>query len=102
MNKPVYVGMSVLDISKTLMYKFWWDFIKPKYLDRTKLCYTYWYLYYSYYNWRFFWRHCWWCYKMVWYIYDENDKRPLPMGIKKKVYGFFKDQLGGKIMKDSN
>ena len=40
MNKPVYVGMSVLDISKTLMYKFWCDFIKPKYLDRTKLCYT--------------------------------------------------------------
>ena len=31
--------------------------------------------------------------------YDENDKRPLPIGMNKKVYGFFKDELGGKIMK---
>ena len=40
MNKPVYLGMSILDISKTLMYKFWYDYIKPKYEDGAKLCYT--------------------------------------------------------------
>ena len=40
MNKPLYLGMSILDISKTLMYKFWYDYIKPKYEDRAKLCYT--------------------------------------------------------------
>ena len=40
MNKPVYLGMSILDISKTLMYEFWYDYIKPKYQDRAKLCYT--------------------------------------------------------------
>ena len=40
MNKPVYLGISILDISKTLMYKFWYDYIKPKYEDRAKLCYT--------------------------------------------------------------
>ena len=40
MNKPVYLGMSILDISKTLMYKFWYGYIKPKYEDRAKLCYT--------------------------------------------------------------
>ena len=39
MNKPVYLGMSILDISKTLMYEFWYDYIKPKYGDRAKLCY---------------------------------------------------------------
>ena len=39
MNKPVYLGMSILDISKTLMYKFWYDYIEPKYGDRAKLCY---------------------------------------------------------------
>ena len=33
MNKPVYLGMSILDISKTLMYEFWYDYIKPKYGD---------------------------------------------------------------------
>ena len=34
MNKPVYLGMSILDISKTLMYEFWYDYIKPKYKEK--------------------------------------------------------------------
>ena len=40
MNKPAYLGMSILDISKTFMYKFWYDYIKPKYENGAKLCYT--------------------------------------------------------------
>ena len=36
-NKSVYLGMSILDISKMLMYKFWYDYIKPKYEDREML-----------------------------------------------------------------
>ena len=40
MNKPLYLVMTILDISKTLMYKFWYDYIKPKYGDKAKLCYT--------------------------------------------------------------
>ena len=39
MNKPIYLGLSVLDISKTLMYKFWYDYMKPKYGNDAKLCY---------------------------------------------------------------
>ena len=39
MNEPVYLAMSILDISKTLMYEFWYDYIKSKYADRAKLCY---------------------------------------------------------------
>ena len=39
-NKPIYLGMSVLDINKTLMYEFSYGYIKPKYGDRAKLCYT--------------------------------------------------------------
>ena len=39
MNKPVYLGMSISDISKTLMYEFWYDYVKPKYQDIAKLCY---------------------------------------------------------------
>ena len=33
MNKPIYLGMSKLDINKTLMYKFWYNYIKRKYGD---------------------------------------------------------------------
>ena len=39
MNKPVYLGQAILDISKTLMYEFWYDYIKPKYQEKAKLCY---------------------------------------------------------------
>ena len=37
LNKPVYLGFLILEISKTLMYEFWYDYIKPKY---QKLCKT--------------------------------------------------------------
>ena len=40
MNKPLHLGMSILDISKTLMYNSWYDYFKPKYGDRAKLRYT--------------------------------------------------------------
>ena len=40
MNKPLYLGMSILDISKMLMYEFWYDHFKPKYGNKAKLCYT--------------------------------------------------------------
>ena len=39
MSKPINIGMSILDISKTLMYEVWYDYIKPKYRDRVKLRY---------------------------------------------------------------
>ena len=39
MNKLVYLGLSILEISKLLMYEFWYDFMKPKYGDNVKLCY---------------------------------------------------------------
>ena len=38
-NKPVHLGLSILDISKTLMYEFWYDYFKPKYQNNAKLCY---------------------------------------------------------------
>ena len=39
MNKPIYLGLSILDISKILMDEFWYDYMKPKYNDNVKLCY---------------------------------------------------------------
>ena len=39
MNKPVNLGLSILCLSKTLMYEFWYDYIKPKYSEKANLCY---------------------------------------------------------------
>ena len=100
MNKPVYLGLPILEISKTLMYKFWYDYMKSKYGDNVKLCYM---------DADSFIMHIKTedCYK---YIaedvekifhtsnYDDECDRPLPKGRNKKVIGLIKDALGGKIM----
>ena len=45
MNKPKYLGLSILEISKTLMYELWYDYIKPKFLNNAKcLNYVMWIL----------------------------------------------------------
>ena len=38
-NKPVYLGLLILELRKMVMYEFWYDYIKPKYKEKTKLCY---------------------------------------------------------------
>ena len=39
MNRPVHLGLSMLELIKTLMYEFWYGFVKPKYDEKLKLCY---------------------------------------------------------------
>ena len=39
MNKPVFLGLSILQLIKILMYKFWYNYIKPKYGEKAKFCY---------------------------------------------------------------
>ena len=39
MNKPIYLGLSILEISTRLMYEFWYDYMKPKYANNVKLRY---------------------------------------------------------------
>ena len=39
MNKPIQLGLSILELSKVLMYEIWYDFVKPKYGEKVKLCY---------------------------------------------------------------
>ena len=96
MNKPVYLGMSVLDISKTLIYKFWYDYIKPKYEYTAKLCYTDTDNFIIHIITEDFFEDIDSVVKK-WFDtsnFDENNKRPLPVGMNKRVYGFFKDDLG--------
>ena len=38
LNKPIYLELSILEISKLLMYEFWYDYMKPKYGNNVKLC----------------------------------------------------------------
>ena len=40
MDKPIYLGLSILEISKIIIYEFWYDYMKRKYGDMVKLCYT--------------------------------------------------------------
>ena len=101
MTKSLFLGIPILDISKTLMHKFWYKYIKPKYGDRAKLCYmdsddsfaihifTTDFLEDTAGDAEI-------CFDTS--NYDEKDKRPLPIGKNKKVPGLFKDELGGKIM----
>ena len=100
MTKPIYLCMSTLDISKTLMYEICHDYIKPKYGDSVKICYTDTDSFIIYIKTEDF-------FKDIssdverWFDtsnYDKNDKRPLPIGKNKKVPGLFKDELGGKII----
>ena len=100
MAKPLYLGMSILDISKTLMYEFWYDYIEPKYGDKTKLCFTDTDSFIVNIKTEDFFEDIpndverWFDTSNC----DKNDKRPLPIGKNKKVSGLFKDELGGKIM----
>ena len=101
MSKPVYLGQAILDLSKIVMYEFYYDYMVPKYgLEKLKLCYM----------------------ETDSLVYDnktenfyegiandvearfdtsgysKTDFRPLPISLSKKVIGLIKDELGGKIM----
>ena len=100
MDKPVYLGQAILDISKSLMYEFWYHYIKPKYRDNARLCYMDTDSFIINIKTENFYRDIANDAK-EWYDtsnYDENEKRTLPIGENKKVIGLFKDELGGKIM----
>ena len=86
MNKPIYLGMSILDISKTLMYEFWYDYIKPKYKDKAKLCYTDTDSFIVHIKTEDFNKEIDNNVKKWFYTcsYDKNDKRPLPISKNKK------------------
>ena len=102
MNKPVYLGMCILDLSKTIMYDFHYNYIKPKYGAKAKLLFTDTdSLMYEIETEDF--------YKDIskdvkdrfdTSDYPENHPSGIPTGINKKVLGMFKDEAAGKRIKE--
>ena len=102
MDKPIYLGMCILDLSKTIMYEFHYDYIKPKYGDKAKLLFTDTdSLMYEIQTDDF--------YKDIsgdvkdrfdTSDYPENHPSGIPTGINKKVLAMFKDEAGGKNIKE--
>ena len=99
-NKPIYLRQAVLDLSKTLLFEFWYDYLKPIYGDKIRLCYTDTDSCIMRIKTDAF-------YKDIsadvdkWFDtsnFNENDNRPLEVGKNEKVLSKFKDEFVGKIM----
>ena len=98
MNKPIYLGLSILEISKILMYEFWYDYMKPKYDNNVKLCYMDTDSFIMNIKTNDFYKDI---ANDVENRFDTSNyevNRPLLMGRNKKVIGLMKDELGGKII----
>ena len=98
MNKPIYLGLSILEISKILMYEFWYDYMKPKYANNVKLWYTDTDSFIINIKTNDFYEDT---SSDVENRFDTSNYeviRPFPMGKNKKVIGLMKDELGGKII----
>ena len=99
-DKPVYLGLCILDLSKTLMYDFHYNYIKKKYGEKAKLLFTGTdSLAYEIQTEDF--------YKDIsedveakfdTSNYAKSHPSGIPVGVNKKVIGMFKDECGGKIM----
>ena len=99
-NKPIYLGLAILSLSKTRMYEYWYDDMKPKYGDNIKLCYMDTDSFIMHVKTEDFYGHI---ANDVEKNYDTANytcERPLPIGKNKKVIGLMKDELGGKIMEE--
>ena len=98
MNKPIYLGLSILEISKTLMYEFWYDYMKPKYNNDVKLCYMDTGSFIMNIKTNDFYKDI---SNDVENRFDTSNyeiNRPLPTGKNTKIIGLMKDELGGKII----
>ena len=97
MNKPIYLGLPILEISKTRMYESWYEYLKPKYNENIRLCYMDTDSFIFHVRTEDFYKD----------IADDVEKRfdtsnyevnrSLPTGKNKKVIGVMKDELGEKI-----
>ena len=97
MNKPIYLGLSILDISKILIYEFWYDYMKPKYGNDVKLCYMDTDSFIMNIKTKDFSKDVANDVEKRFDTANYEVNRPLPTG-NKKVIGLMKDNSGGKII----
>ena len=98
MNKPVYLGLSILDISKITMYEFWYDYVKSKYEDKARLCYMDTDSFVVNIKTKDFYKDIAENVKERFDISNYFYDRPLPTGVNKKVIRLMKDELGGDVI----
>ena len=101
-KKPIYLEQALLDISKTLKFEVWYDYMKPMFGDNAKLCYVDTNSFVIMIKTDDF-------FKDInnniekWFDtnnFDKNDNRSLLIGKNEKFIGKFKDELGGKIISE--
>ena len=100
MNKPIYLGLSILDIYKIIMCEFWYDYVKNKYGSRAILCYMDTDSFVINIKTKGFYKDIAMDVKERFNTSNCIYDRPLPIGVNKKVVGFMKDELGGGIIKE--
>ena len=100
MNKPVYLGLSVLDLSKTVMYEFWYDYLKPQYGENAKLCFMDTDSFIVHVKTDYIYKNIAEDVDTIFETSNFETDIPLPKGKNKKVIGLIKDKLGGQIMKE--
>ena len=100
MNKPVYLGLSILDLSKIAMYEFWYDYGKLKYGENAKLCYMDTYNFIAHVETDDIYKDPAEDFETRLDTSNFEIDRPLPKEENRKVTGLMKNELGGKIMKE--
>ena len=100
MNKPVYLGLSALDMSETVTYEFWWDHVKPKYNENARLCYMDTDSFIIHVKTHDIYKNIAEDVKTIFDTSNFEKGRPLSKDKEKIVIGPMKDELGDQIMKE--
>ena len=98
MNKPVYLGLSIPEWSKMLIYLFWYDYVKPKYGEKAKLCYMNTDSFIVYIKKDDIYKDIVEDVETRFHTSNYELDRPLPKGKNKAVIGLMNDELGEKII----
>ena len=98
MSKPIYLGFSILEVSKTLIYEFWYDYMKSQYVEKAKLCYTNTDSFIIHIKTEDFYEDIGLDFDKLFDTSGYIVDRPLPMGKNKKVLRKSKDEIVGRII----